>query len=69
MEIGIGLIAGIAIGAILAFLLVGYFVKRSASSRIKEINKKSDLEIQEARLTAKRMIDEAETKAEKIVKS
>jgi ribonuclease Y len=67
MEIGIGLLAGVVIGAILGFLGVGYFVRKSHSSRIDEMNKKADLTIQEAKLTAQRIITESETKAEKIL--
>jgi len=35
--------------------------------RIGEVNQQTDLALQEARLTAKRLVDEAETKAEKII--
>jgi ribonuclease Y len=41
--------------------------KRSAAARLEEINAKVDQEIKEARLTAKRIVDEAETKAEKAI--
>ncbi|MCB0685335.1 MAG: ribonuclease Y [Saprospiraceae bacterium] len=58
---------GIIIGAILAFLFVGYLLRKSSQRKTEEANKQADLVIQEARLTAKRMIDEAETNAEKIV--
>ncbi|MDH3243120.1 MAG: ribonuclease Y [Saprospiraceae bacterium] len=58
---------GIVGGVILGFLTVGLMFRRSNQKKIEEINKKSDLVVQEARLTAKRMVDEAETKAEKIV--
>jgi ribonucrease Y len=58
---------GIVIGAILAFLAVGYALKRAYQRKTDEANKQADLVIQEARLTAKRMVDEAETNAEKII--
>ncbi len=67
MEIGIGLIGGIVLGAILAYVLVSMFLKKGNQAKVDEINKKADLTIKEARLTAKRMVDEAETKAEKLV--
>ena len=63
MEIGIGLILGVLIGA-----AIGYFLIRQLNkSKTDEINKKADLVIQEARLTTQRMIGEAELKAEKIM--
>lgn len=58
---------GIIAGAILAFLGVGYTLKRTNQRKTEEANKKADLVIQEARLTAKRMVDESETNAEKII--
>ncbi len=58
---------GIVIGAILAFLAIGYALKRAYQRKTDEANKQADLVIQEARLTAKRMVDEAETNAEKII--
>lgn len=62
----IGLIAAL-IGGIVSYFIVSGSFKKVQKQKIEEINKKSDLEIQEARLTAKRMVDEAETKAEKIL--
>ncbi|TVR80377.1 MAG: ribonuclease Y [Saprospirales bacterium] len=62
----IGIIAAL-VGGIISYFLVSSSLKKVQKQKIEEINKKSDLEIQEARLTAKRMIDEAETKAEKIL--
>ena len=57
---------GIGIGAILAFLGVGFLLRKNNNRKTDEVNKKADLVIQEARLTAKRMVDDAETNAEKI---
>lgn len=59
----IGVVAGLALGALIGFL----FMKKSSQGKIEEINKKADLVIKEARLTAQRMTDEAETKADKII--
>ena len=57
----IGIVGGLVVG-----FLIGYFLlNRANQGKIDEMNKKADLVIQEARLTAKRMIDEAETKADK----
>lgn len=58
---------GIIAGAILAFLAVGYALRKTNQRKTDEANKQADLVIKEARLTAKRMVDEAETNSEKIV--
>ncbi|MEI6410669.1 MAG: ribonuclease Y [Bacteroidota bacterium] len=67
MDIGIGLFIGIAVGAIIAYLLTGSVIKRANQKTIEESNRQADLAIQEARLTAKRTEDEAAIKAEKII--
>jgi ribonuclease Y len=67
MEIGIGMIAGLVIGAVLGFFIVQMALKRAQQAKIEELNNQADLQIKEARLTAKRTLDEAEMKAEKIV--
>ena len=67
MEITIGLGLGIVAGLILGFIVARLFVQRANKSALEESNRKSDLVIQEARITAKRITDEAETKAEKAV--
>jgi ribonuclease Y len=67
MDIGIGLFIGLAVGAIIAYLLTGSVIKRANQKTIEESNRQADLAIQEARLTAKRTEDEAAIKAEKIV--
>ena len=67
MEIGIYTAIGLAIGAILGFFISNMIVKRMKKSAIDESNKKSDLVIQESRLTAQRMVDEAEARADKII--
>ncbi len=67
MEIGIGLAIGALVGAVAAFLLVKTFITKANQGKIEEMNRKADLVIQEARLTSKRIEDEAQIKAEKIV--
>jgi ribonuclease Y len=67
MEIGIGLAIGLAVGAILGYIVVSMLIKKTQQTKIEEINAKADLEIKEARLTAKRIVDEAETKSEKLI--
>lgn len=58
----IGLVAGLVIGFLVAQLIMRSTIKK----KVGEINSKADLEVKEARLTAKRIVDEAETRAEKI---
>jgi ribonuclease Y len=67
MEIGIGMIAGLVIGAVLGFFIIQIALKRAQQAKVEELNNQADLQIKEARLTAKRSMDEAEIKAEKIV--
>jgi ribonuclease Y len=67
MDIGIGIIVGLVIGAIVAYLLTAAFIKKANQQSIEETNRQADLAIKEARLTAKRVEDEAALKAEKIV--
>jgi len=67
MEIGIGVIAGLIIGAIVGYLIVSNMIKKSNHAKIEEVNKKADLTLKEAELTAQRKIDEADNKAEKII--
>src|SRR6056297_2758422 len=55
------------IGALIGYFIVQAIVKKANAAKVKEINQKSDLEIEKARVTAKRIIGEAETKAEKLV--
>ncbi|MFM8362239.1 MAG: ribonuclease Y, partial [Haliscomenobacter sp.] len=67
MDIGIGLLIGLAIGAVIGYLLVNAALSRNRKKLQDEANNQADLQIKEARLTAKRLTDEAEMKAEKIL--
>ena len=67
MELGMGLVGGLIVGAVLGFLVVYFMMRNLNKNRIDEINKKADLTLKEAELTAQRKLDEAETKAEKLV--
>jgi len=58
-------IVAVLVGAGLGFGVVGFVVKRSLQRKTDEMNAKADLVLQEARLSAKRIVDEAETRAEK----
>ena len=63
MDIGIGLIGGLVAGLVIGFLVMNFFIKRMQKTKIDEINKKADLTLQEAKLTAKRVEEDAKTKA------
>ena len=58
MDIGIGLLVGAIIGAVLGFVVVSLLVRRLQRTKIDEINQKADLTLQEAKITAKRLVDE-----------
>ena len=66
MELGIMGIGGLIIGAIIGYILVTMGVKRSTEGKIEEANKKADLTLKEAELTAERKIAEAQSKADKL---
>jgi len=67
MEIVTGLVIGLVVGAVIAYLLTAQAIKKANSKSIEESNRQADLVIQEARLTAKRLEDDASVKAEKVV--
>jgi len=66
MEI-ISILIGLAIGGVVAWLIASSTIKQGNQKSIEEQNRQADLIIQEARLTAKRLEDEAAVKAEKVV--
>lgn len=61
------IIIGLAIGAVVAYLIASMTIKKGGAKSAEEANRQADLIIQEARLSAKRAEDEAAVKAEKIV--
>jgi len=63
----LGLLLGIAGGGGAGFFIVRSLLVRSNQKKVDEINQISDLELEKAKLAAKRILDEAENKAEKIV--
>ena len=64
-EIGIGLGIGLVVGAIVGYIITNMVIRRTKKAIVDESNRKSDLVIQEARVTAQRMVDEAKGKADK----
>jgi ribonuclease Y len=67
IEIILGVVVGLIVGLIIGFTVVRSMVKKGNQTKIEEINKKSDLEIEKARISAKRITEESEIKAQKIV--
>ncbi len=63
----ISLISGIVAGLAIGFIAAKFIFGKINQSKIDEINAKSDLLLKEAKLTAKRIIDDAETQKEKII--
>jgi len=67
METIFGLIGGLVAGAIVAFGAVSMFLKKGNLAKVEDANKKADLQLEEARISAKRITDEATHKADKII--
>lgn len=65
MEIGI--IVGALVGIALGFLVSFFILKNINKGKVEEINKKADLTLKEAELTAQRKLDAADAKAERII--
>jgi len=63
----IGAIAGLLLGSGAGYFIVNTIIKKTNQSKIDEINKQTDLEVEKARINAQRITAEAENKAEKIV--
>ncbi len=66
MDITGGLIGGLVVGLVIGFLVMNFFVKNMQKAKVDEMNKKADLTLQEAKLTATRIESEAKEKADKI---
>lgn len=62
-----GLIGGIVAGIVIGYFLVRFLITKNNQGKIEEMNRKADLVIKEARLTSKRIEDEAQIKSQKIV--
>jgi len=63
----VSIIIGLAIGGVIAFILASQMHKKDNQKAIEDGNRQADMLLQEARLSAKRMEDEASLKAEKLV--
>jgi ribonucrease Y len=69
MNIALSIIVGLLIGAVIGYFLVQSFLKKQTEGKIDEMNRKADMVVQEARLTAKRVTDEAELKSTNLVQT
>ena len=67
MELITGLGGGLAAGLVLGFLVMNFFVKKMQKSKVDEMNKKADLTLQEAKVTAQRIEGDAKAKADKMM--
>ncbi len=66
MEIGIGLAIGLAVGLVAGYFVIQAIMKSKKQALIDEVTVKTDNEIRKAQDTAKRILDEAESKNETI---
>ena len=66
MEIGIGLVIGLVVGLVAGYFGIQAGMKNKKQALIDEMNGKADQEIKKAQSTAKRIVDEAESKNENI---
>ncbi len=67
MELLTGLGGGLAAGLALGFIVMNFFVKKMQKTKIDEMNKKADLTLQEAKVTAQRIEGDAKAKADKMM--
>ena len=65
--IGIGLVIGLLVSAVIGYFLVSTFVKKANKGKLDEANSKADLIIAEAKVNAKKVISDAEHKADRLV--
>ena len=66
MEIGIGLVIGLVVGLVAGYFVIQAIMKSKKQALIDEVTAKTDNEIRKAQDTAKRILDEAESKNETI---
>jgi len=67
MENGMLPIIGAVAGIIIGFILSYFGVKKASNGKIEEANKKADLTLKEADITSQRKIDDASSKANKLI--
>lgn len=67
MEYLTGGIIGVALGAIVGYLIINAIGKKRSIQLLEDAQKNADLELERARVAAQRKLDEADTQAEKIL--
>ena len=74
MSIGIGLAIGLLVGAVVGYFVVQAIIKKAGQAKLEqvnaklaEVNAKAELQIKESQINAKRIVNEAEAKADKLV--
>ncbi len=67
MELGVGLLGGVALGAIIGFIITNFIMKKGQKAKIDEINQKADASLQKAKQTAKRIEEDASAKAKSVI--
>ncbi|MCF8246629.1 MAG: ribonuclease Y [Saprospiraceae bacterium] len=66
MEIGIGLVIGLVVGLVAGYFIIQATMKSKKDALLADVTAKTDEEIRKAQDTAKRILDEAESKNETI---
>ena len=67
MELGAGLLGGLVLGVIIGFIITNFIMKKGQKAKIDEINRKADATLQEAKQTAKRLEEDAASKAKSVI--
>ncbi len=74
MSIGIGLAIGLLVGAVVGYFVVQAIIKKAGQAKLEqvnaklaEVNAKAELQIKESQINAKRIVNEAEARADKLV--
>jgi ribonucrease Y len=67
MDIGIGLLIGLAVGAVVAYFLGQQLLKKNVDVAVSDANRKADTTVAEARIAAERMTSEAQTKRDQMI--
>jgi ribonuclease Y len=65
-EVGTEIIFAL-VGAILGFFGARFLLNIQSKNKLNELNSQVELEVKEARLNAKRILDDAEVKSEKLL--
>ena len=64
---GLGIAIGLVVGAIVSYIIARMVFKKANQQKIESMNALADKEVAEARQTAKRILDESQAKADKLM--